>query len=371
MSKPNVIVFGGTGFIGRNLVEYLLKNNLCAIIRVVDKVFPETASMSPDHLAMFENPICKFMQGNLTSPPSIQRCLTLESGSFDYVFNCAAETKYGQEDIIYQEKTLGLTTKLAAEVLKIKPKKFVHLSNAQVYDSSKKMATESSKTNPWTPLAESQLKGDKALMEMVKKGLNLVILRPSIVYGPADVQGISPRVICAAVYKYLGKEMKFLWSGSLFFNTVHVRDVAKAMYHAAVNLPPGSLFNLSDKGDTTVDKLNGFLEKIFGIKIDYFGTLKSTAIWKLGAKSVAVEVNDEHLKPWAELCKQQGIDNTPLTPYLDYELLKDNQMHISGDAIEATGFTYDYPYLTEELIREQIRYFTVQKLFPVFSDVPI
>jgi len=28
MSKPNVLVLGGLGFIGRNFVEYLVDNNL-------------------------------------------------------------------------------------------------------------------------------------------------------------------------------------------------------------------------------------------------------------------------------------------------------------------------------------------------------
>jgi nucleoside-diphosphate-sugar epimerase len=34
----NVLIAGGTGFIGRHLVSYLVENNLADHIRVVDKV---------------------------------------------------------------------------------------------------------------------------------------------------------------------------------------------------------------------------------------------------------------------------------------------------------------------------------------------
>jgi nucleoside-diphosphate-sugar epimerase len=67
MSKPNVLVLGGVGFIGRNLVKYLVDNNLAAKIRVVDKVLPAIAFLGEEHQAAFNNPIVEFMQGSLTS----------------------------------------------------------------------------------------------------------------------------------------------------------------------------------------------------------------------------------------------------------------------------------------------------------------
>lgn len=67
MSKPNVLVLGGVGFIGRNFVKYLVENNLAAKIRVVDKVLPSIAFLGPEHQDAFNNPVVEFMQGNLTS----------------------------------------------------------------------------------------------------------------------------------------------------------------------------------------------------------------------------------------------------------------------------------------------------------------
>lgn len=106
--------------------------------------------------------------------------------------------------------------------------------------------------------------------------LNYIILRPAIVYGPGDNQGIAPRIICGAVYKHLGEKMKFLWSDDLRLHTVHVEDVCKALWHVTdPKIPSGSIFNLADKNDTTQDKICKHLEAVFGIKTGYLGTMAS------------------------------------------------------------------------------------------------
>jgi dTDP-D-glucose 4,6-dehydratase len=63
----NVLVLGGVGFIGRNFVEYLIKNNLVANVRVVDKVLPATAYLSASHKEIFGNPKVEFKQANLVN----------------------------------------------------------------------------------------------------------------------------------------------------------------------------------------------------------------------------------------------------------------------------------------------------------------
>ena len=79
--------------------------------------------------------------------------------------------------------------------------RFVDLSTAQVYEPNDKAAAEGSKLKPWTKQAAFKLKAEELLRELK---LPLVVLRPAIVYGPADVHGLSPRVIVAAVYRQLG-----------------------------------------------------------------------------------------------------------------------------------------------------------------------
>ncbi|KAH9490689.1 hypothetical protein Btru_032799 [Bulinus truncatus] len=49
MTGNQVLILGGTGFIGRNLVDYLVRNSLAKKIRVVDKVPPQMAWLNPRH----------------------------------------------------------------------------------------------------------------------------------------------------------------------------------------------------------------------------------------------------------------------------------------------------------------------------------
>ncbi len=51
-----------------------------------------------------------------TSPGSVAACFTHDDGGFDYVFNCAGETKYGQSDEVYKEKVTDLTLLCAKQV---------------------------------------------------------------------------------------------------------------------------------------------------------------------------------------------------------------------------------------------------------------
>merc|ERR1711991_1159638 len=344
-SDARVLVLGGSGFIGRNLVHHLVVNDLASYIRVADKVLPQTAYLDEAHQASFDSDKVEFMQANLTSDASIAKVFTADE-PFTFVFNLAGETKYSQPEGVYAEKITGLTTEV---------------STAQVYDGSKKVQGEDKKIKPWTQIATYKMQAEEALAGI--DGLNYVIVRPVIVYGPGDVSGISPRVICGAVYQQLGEKMTFLWTKDLAINTVHVRDVVRALWHLTSNGESGEIYNLADKGDTKQGTVNSILETIFGIETNFAGKIKSN-LARVNLAGVTEGVNEKHLKPWSDLCRAAGIDNTPLTPYLDQELLYNNHLAVDGSKIESTGFTYDHPEINEELVREQIAYFTSQNIFP-------
>ncbi len=203
--------------------------------------------------------------------------------------------------------------------------------------------------------------------EELKKipGLDLVIVRPAIVYGPGDVLGVTPRIICAAVYKYLNENMDFLWDKELKMHTVHVQDVCSALWFLTQHGNSKDIFNLADSGDTDQGTIAKLLESIFSIKSSFMGTIKTKlATSVISMKAVAETANEKHLKPWSDLCKQQNITNTPLTPYLDEELLYNNAYSIDGSKITTLGFQYKYPHITEETIRQTIKGFQTLGYFP-------
>jgi len=195
-------------------------------------------------------------------------------------------------------------------------------------------------------------------------GLNYVIVRPAIVYGPGDIYGLTPRLMTGSVYKETGKTMENLHSKHLQLNTVHVRDVVKAIWFLTAKGDSGSIWNLCDTNETDQGKINGLLEQIYGIKTGFLNSVAMVAAKALKTKHLVEYVNDMHLKPFSDAMKKYGISDTPLTPYLDEELIKDNDLWIDGKAIETLGFKYDHPAPTADLLREVLNDYVGKKYFP-------
>lgn len=61
-----------------------------------------------------------------------------ESGNnFDYVVNCAGETKSGQSDLVYKEGILKLSVLCATEAVQNKVRHYVELSSGNMASSDK------------------------------------------------------------------------------------------------------------------------------------------------------------------------------------------------------------------------------------------
>jgi nucleoside-diphosphate-sugar epimerase len=363
-SKPNVLVLGGLGFIGRNFVEFLVDNNLVGKIRVADKVLPDLAGLTEKQMKLFkgDGAVIEFKQANLAREVMVTKVFEQESYKFDYVFNLAGETKYSQTEEVYKENIIDVSVTCGKAAAKAGVKRFIEVSTSQVYSGDKKPSAEDSKPKPWTKLAKAKLDAEEELRKI--PGLNLVIVRPAVVYGPGDILGITPRIITAAVYKHLGETMEFLWDKELKMHTVHVEDVCAALWHLTSNGENGEIFNLADTGDTDQGSINKLLESIFGIKTGFMGTIKSKLATSVAMKTVAETANEKHLKPWSDLCKAKNITNTPLTPYLDEELLYNNAYSVDGTKITKTGFAYKHPELKEETLRQTIKGFIALGYFP-------
>ena len=109
--------------------------------------------------------------------------------------------------------------------------------------------------------------------------LKYLIVRPAIVYGVGDKNGLSkfyklpsltwifyilplphthththtaPRLVTAACYRQLQEKMKLLWTEDLRMNTVHVVDVVRGLWLlGTTGGDKGEIYNMADKGETS------------------------------------------------------------------------------------------------------------------------
>jgi len=362
MEGRRFLILGGSGFIGRHLVRYPYENKLASFVCVADKVPYAIASLSETEMAIYKNDqFLAFKQADLRQPTHCKNAFAHAGGKYDYVINLAAVTKYSQAKEVYDANIVELADVTAKEAVANGCKRYIHVSTAQVY-KSKKPADEKAKTEPWTAIAVAHLEAEQRIKAV--SGLNYIIVRPALVYGTADQLSLTPRMIIGSIHKEQKKKMECLYTKDLRANTVHADDVAKALHFLCTKGESGAIYNLADSNDTDCGKINDLLEQIFGIKTGFLNGLKMAAASQMGTKFLVGFANDEHLKPFSDACKKYGINDTPLTPYLDEELIKEVAVAVDGTAITKIGFTYDHPTVTAESLKEVMQDFIKKGAFP-------
>lgn len=207
--------------------------------------------------------------------------------------------------------------------------------------------------------------------------LNLVIARLAYVYGPYATQELSTSLCLARVYKHRGEDLKFLWDKELRMNSVHIDDATRALWTMAEWFVNGKanwdakemgdtpIFNVVDEGETSQEVIAGILSKIFDMETTFMGQVLSTFA-RLNLDSVVDDVNDDVLDPWGALLEEAGITKTiPLSPFMEKELLRDTDLSMKGDRLKTiTGFVYEKPRLTKELVEEVIESYKRMNWWP-------
>ena len=76
------------------------------------------------------------------------------------------------------------------------------------------------------------------------------------------------------------------------------------------------------------------------------------------------QVNEKHMKPWSEMCAKEGIQNTPLSPFIYSAQLDNLNVRASADKLAKTGFTLNRACVTQESLREVLRDCVDLEMFP-------
>jgi nucleoside-diphosphate-sugar epimerase len=293
------------------------------------------------------------------------------SKPWDYVFNLGGATAFSQNIEVYRLRSLNLSVTLANEAARRGVKAYVEASTGMVYAASRTPRKETDRLKPWLKLAKCKLEAEEALSKIPK--LPLVILRMAHVYGEYDSAFIAKALCLARLYQEQDRELKWLWTEDLRINTVHVEDVARAIWQAAEwraendiipesrspttrrgsvmamgNSEPSSslssipIFNIVDHGLTSQGTLASILSEVFQIKTGFQGSIISQFA-KMHLDSVVDDLNEDSLQPWSDMLIAKGITRPgPLSPFLEKELLKDSDLSLDGSLFErVTGFKYE------------------------------
>ena len=252
-TKPLVLVTGGSGFLGINLIRYLLKKNYR--IRNLD-------------IAPFDYPELDKIDsilGDIRDQKAVKKAYQ----DVDYIVHCAAALPlYSEKDIM---STNAYATKsLLKEAKLFKVKRFIYISSTAVYGiPDHHPLFETDKLQGVGPYGKAKILSEKYCAEYRKKKMIIPILRPKSFIGPERLGVFS------LLYDWAksGKNFPMIGSGNNPYQLMDVEDLCSAIY-ACITLDTKKVndtFNIGAKVFTTMKKdyqkvldYAGFGKKIIG-----------------------------------------------------------------------------------------------------------
>jgi nucleoside-diphosphate-sugar epimerase len=319
-ANTKVLVVGGAGFVGSNLVVALLGCGPREVL-VVDNLLSAERGNVPDH------PAVRFVEGSITS----EEVLGDLPENLDYVFHLA--TFHGNQnsiaDPLADHENNTLTTLKLFERLKSFPK-----LRRVVYSSAGCTVAEKTfdKANPtkedapvslWldSPYQISKIVGELyANYYFTRHRLPVVKARFQNVYGPREVLGAGKwrgtaatvwrNVTPTFIYKALKRQALPVENGGIASRDfIYSEDVARGLMLCATRGEPGGTYNIASGQETTILELAQLINELTGNPTPIRDAEKRA--WdRSGKRFGATETSKSALGFEAEVGLREGLQRT-------------------------------------------------------------
>ena len=252
VKNSKILVAGGTGFIGSNLIlELISKGN-------------EVISVSNCHNKKKSIKKVVYITHNL-SKPFEEKEVKLFS-DIEYVINCSGYIDHrdflnGGKEVFYNHfEALYFLTNLA---IKIKAKALIHLGSSDEYGCNSSPLNEKNRESPETPYALAKQASTHYLQQCYRKGtLNTVILRPFLVYG----EGQTKKRLLPYVIDNCLNDREFKVSlGEQIRDYLYIKDFNSALIKALNNKNAyGEVINVASGIPISIRKVIETVKEIIG-----------------------------------------------------------------------------------------------------------
>jgi UDP-glucose 4-epimerase len=262
MIDKNLVVTGGLGFIGSNLVESLIENNEVTII-------DDLTSGKLENIEHIKNENLKLIKGSITD-------LDLRNifRDADYVFHEAALISVPESvlnPLSYNEVNVTGTLKVLMAAKDTDVQKVVFASSAAVYgDNTSLPIDEKAPIQPLSPYAVNKATGEMYCNVFTQNyGLPTVSLRYFNIFGPRqDPNSAYAAVIPNFINNILKGEKPVIYGdGEQSRDFISVKQVVKANILACQSSKNG-IFNIALGKSTTINQLLDMVKEIMDVDIE-------------------------------------------------------------------------------------------------------
>jgi UDP-glucose 4-epimerase len=256
-----VLVTGGAGFIGSNLVQHLLAGN--HEVSVLD----DFSSGHRSNLAPF--PQVQLFEGDVRDEALVERAVEGAEAVFHLAASVGNKRSIDHPLLDASINVIGTLTVLEA-ARKAGVRKLVASSSAGIFGELKTLPIrEDHPVEPDTPYGSSKLCMEKQCLAYAKLyDLEAVCLRYFNVYGPNQRFDAYGNVIPIFAFKMLkGEPITIFGDGTQTRDFVNVRDVVQANMKAAQALGVSGAFNIGCGERITINELVAELQTASGIQV--------------------------------------------------------------------------------------------------------
>jgi nucleoside-diphosphate-sugar epimerase len=267
-----ILVTGGSGFLGINLIRYLIdRNHVVVSLDIADFDYDDMKDK------------IKIIKGDIRNHVIVEAAMN----EIDVVVHTAAALPLYTSEEIHSTDVKG-TRVLLHEAFMKKVERFVHISSTAVYGiPDHHPLFETDELDGVGPYGKAKIEAENVCLEYRKKGICVPIIRPKSFIGPERLG------VFALFYDWAkdGKNFPMIGSGDNRYQLLDVEDLCDSIY-SCITLPKETVndtFNIGAKEFTTMKEdyqavldYAGFGKKIIGLPaIPIIYTLKFLEALKL------------------------------------------------------------------------------------------
>jgi dTDP-glucose 4,6-dehydratase len=244
-----VLVTGGAGFIGNNLVRFLRCERPDWTVVNLDKL---TYAGNAESVAdLRQDPGHVFVRGDIANAELVEHLI--RHYAVDAILNLAAESHVDRSILgpgIFVETNVSGTQVLLEAARQARVKRFLQISTDEVYGSlgASGKFTEASPLRPSSPYSASKAAADLlVLAHGYTFGLDVVVTRCSNNYGPYQFpEKLIPLMIANALE---GRKLPVYGDGMQVRDWIHVEDHCRALLAALEKGRGGEVYNIGSDNE--------------------------------------------------------------------------------------------------------------------------